>query len=362
VDRILATYRITASESESRARAEALAAEQSVEMPVSAIDDDRVLGETVATVESIRPHAGYFDVTLGIASSTTGAEASQLANMLFGNCSLQPEVQLIDVEFPAGYEKAFPGPRFGIEGIRAAAGVQGRALTCTALKPQGSTVEHLAKLARTFALSGIDVIKDDHGIADQAPHPFAQRVPAVQKAIDEANRETGGRTIYAPTFSGSSAALAAQASVAHDNGVKMALVAPMLVGLPAFVELRKSIDIPVMAHPAFAGAVRIAAPVLLGTLFRMLGADATIFPNHGGRFSYSRETCLAIAKNARAPWNGLKAVLPVPAGGMTVERVGEMLSGYGPDTMLLIGGGLLSAKDRLLDRSREFVRAVRGTA
>ncbi|MFZ3322963.1 MAG: RuBisCO large subunit C-terminal-like domain-containing protein [Usitatibacter sp.] len=362
MDRILATYRITASESESRVRAEALAAEQSVEMPLSAIGDERVRRETAATVESIRPHSDYFDVTLGIAPLTTGAEASQLANMLFGNCSLQPEIELIDVEFPQGYEKAFPGPRFGVEGIRSVTGVQGRALTCTALKPQGSTVVHLAELARTFALSGIDVIKDDHGIADQAPHPFAARVPAVQEAIDAANRESGGRTIYAPTFSGGGSALAAQASVAREHGVKMALVAPMLVGLPAFVELRTMLDIPVMAHPAFGGAARIAAPVLLGTLYRMLGADATIFPNHGGRFSYSRETCMAIAKNARAPWNGLRPVLPVPAGGMTLERVGEMLSGYGPDTMLLIGGGLLSAKEHLLERSREFVRAVRGTA
>ena len=54
--------------------------------------------------------------------------------------------------------------------------------------------------------------------------------------------------------------------------------------------------------------------------------------------------------------------LPVPAGGMTVERVPEMVAGYGNDTMLLIGGGLLSAKDRLLERSREFVAAVRGNA
>ena len=360
--RILATYRITASESESRVRAEALAAEQSVEMPVNAIFDDRVLAGVVARVESIQPHAGFFDVTLGIAASTTGDEASQLANMLFGNCSLQPEVELIDVVFPDGYEKSFPGPRFGIEGIRALTGVQGRALTCTALKPQGSTVEHLAKLARTFALAGIDVVKDDHGIANQAAHPFDQRVPAVQKAIDAANSETGGNTVYAPTFSGGARALAAQVTVARDHGVKMALVAPMLVGLPGFVELRSELAIPMMAHPAFAGASRIAAPVLLGTLFRMLGADATIFPNHGGRFSYSRETCMAIARNARASWSAVKPSLPVPAGGMTVERVAEMVSGYGPDTMLLIGGGLLSARERLLDRSREFVRAVRGTA
>jgi len=360
MDRILATYRITAGESESRVRAEALAAEQSVEMPVTAIDDPRVLTDILAQVKAIRPHAGDFEVVLAIATETTGGEASQLANMLFGNCSLQPEVELIDVELPQGYEKTFPGPRFGIDGIRKLAGVTGRALTCTALKPQGTPVEKLAQLARTFALAGIDVIKDDHGIANQSYGPFAQRVPAVQKAITAANRETGGRTLYAPTFSGGPRALGEQTRIAKDSGVQMALVAPMLVGLPAFVELQVDLDLPVMAHPAFAGAGRIAPPLLLGKLFRLLGADATIFPNHGGRFSYSKATCLAIADAARKPWLGVRPALPVPAGGMTVERVPEMLAGYGADTMLLIGGGLLSAKGKLLEKSREFVAAVRG--
>ena len=360
MERILATYRITASESESRVRAEALATEQSVEMPLQAIGDDRVLKEIVASVESIRPHAGYFDVVLGIAPSTTGPEPSQLMNMLFGNCSLQPEVELIDVRFPPGYEKHFPGPRFGLEGIRAATGVQRRALTCTALKPQGSSVEHFAHIARTFALAGVDVIKDDHGIADQGDHPFARRVPAVQRAIAQANRETGGNTIYAPTFSGGHGALAQQASIALHEGVKLALAAPMLIGIPAFIELQSTLGVPLMAHPAFAGAARIAPPVLLGTLFRLFGADAVIFPNHGGRFSYSRETCLEIARRAREPWGAVRATLPVPAGGMSVERVGEMIAGYGVDTMLLIGGGLLSARERLAEKSREFIRAVRG--
>jgi len=358
--RILATYRIAASESASRARAEALAAEQSVEMPLSAIPDERILGEVVATVESIKPHADEFDVVLGIAASTTGHEASQLMNMLFGNCSLQPEVELVDVVFPPGYEESFRGPRFGIAGIRAAAGVASGPLTCTALKPQGSSPAQLAALARTFALAGIDVIKDDHGIANQEAAPFAARVPAVQRAIAQANRETGGRTVYAPTFSGGARALAEQSRIARDSGVGMALVAPMLVGIPAFAELQSELGIPVMAHPAFAGAARIAAPVLLGTLFRLFGADATIFPNHGGRFTYSRATCMAIAANARAPWASLRPALPVPAGGMTVDRVDEMIEGYGPDTMLLIGGGLLTAREKLLERAREFVAKVRG--
>jgi len=139
----------------------------------------------------------------------------------------------------------------------------------------------------------------------------------------------------------------------------MALVAPMLVGIPAFVEMQVDLPLPLMAHPAFAGGARIAPPVLMGRLFRLFGADATIFPNYSGRFGYSRETCLAIARAAREPWQEVRAAMPVPAGGMLVDRVDEMVSDFGPNTMLLIGGGLLSAGDKLLERSREFVRKVR---
>ena len=358
MSRILATYRLRAPAAGIEARAAALAVEQSVEMPLEAIGDARVLEDIVARVEAIRAAGDAHEVVLGIAPATTGGEASQLMNMLFGNCSLQSEVELLDVELPEETQRAFAGPRFGIDGLRELTGARGRPLTCSALKPQGAPIEHLAHLARTFALAGIDVIKDDHGIANQAYGPFEARVPAVQRAVDAANRETGGRTAYAPTFSGGPRALEAQVRIAKDCGVRAALVAPMLVGIPVFIELQAMLGVPVLAHPAFAGADRIAPPLLLGALFRLFGADATIFPNHGGRFSYSRDTCLAIAREARAPRPGLRATLPVPAGGMSVERVPEMLADYGRDVMLLVGGGLLSARERLLERTREFVAAA----
>ena len=43
-----------------------------------------------------------------------------------------------------------------------------------------------------------------------------------------------------------------------------------------------------MAHPALAGVARIAPALLIGKLFRLFGADLPVFPNHGGRFGYSR--------------------------------------------------------------------------
>jgi ribulose-bisphosphate carboxylase large chain len=51
--------------------------------------------------------------------------------------------------------------------------------------------------------------------------------------------------------------------------------------------------------------------------------------------------------------------VPVPAGGMTTERVGEMLDFYGPDVMLLIGGALLEAGGRLREATEAFVDEVK---
>lgn len=358
--RLLVTYHIDAAADAIEARAEALACEQSIEMPLAAIPNEFVRGEVVARVGDITPLApGRHAVTLEIASETTGHETAQLMNMLFGNCSLQEDVTLEWVEFPAGYAASFPGPRVGLEGLRARLAAPTRALTMTALKPQGLAPAALAALCGTFASAGIDLIKDDHGLANQRYAPFAARVVACQRAVREANAASGGCSLYAPAVGGGPLQLTEQVRIAREEGVEAVLVCPMLVGLPAFTELAAATtDLALIAHPALAGASRIAPPLLLGRLFRLFGADATVFPNHGGRFSYSPATCAALATAAREPWAGLGSCVPVPAGGMSVERVPEMLDFYGPDTFLLIGGSLLAAGSALGARSREFVAAV----
>ena len=279
--------------------------------------------------------------------------------MLFGNTSLHDDVSLVDVEVPPDFAARLGGPRFGIAGIRDITGVQGRPLTCTALKPQGLAPAQYAELASTFAQSGIDVIKDDHGLADQSSAPFAARVREVQRAVDEANRTSGMHCLYAPSLSGHYGQMRDQLRQARDCGVRMLLIAPILCGVATLAALARDANTPIIAHPAMAGAARIAPPLLLAKLFRLFGADATIFPNSGGRFSYTAETCDAIVDRARARWHDLAPMLPAPAGGMPVERVPDMRARFGDDVMLLIGGSLLIAGDQLLARCREFVSAVK---
>lgn len=353
---VYATYRLHVSAQRASERALQLALEQSIEMPLEAVTDARVRAEVVAHVESVQEQPdGSHLARLALSTQTIADDPGQLMNMLFGNCSLQADVELVDVDIPAALAQALGGPSHGVEGLRARTGVQGRPLTCSALKPIGSTPAALAALCRSFAQVGIDLIKDDHGWADQASAPFAQRVQACQRALGEVKE---AHTLYAPSLYGHYGQMREQVLLARAAGVQAVLIAPMVCGVATFVALKREFnDMVFLAHPSLSGG-RIAPEVLLGKLFRLFGADVVVFPNHGGRFAFSREACLRIAAYNTQPWHGLKSALPTPAGGMSVERVPDMLRDYGRDCMLLVGGGLLIAREQLEARSRAFVEAV----
>lgn len=356
--RLTVTYRVRCDARDIEARAQAIAVEQSVEMPLSAIEDRAILDDIVGKVEDIRTIANaHHEVRIGLSCATLGTDAGQLINILFGNTSLQEDVTLWDVEFPAEIVRRFGCPHIGLAGLREWARATGRALTCSALKPQGLSPARLAELAVRFARGGIDYIKDDHGLADQAYSPFAARCEAVMNAL----RAEGLAARYVPSLSGDLDALRTQMSVAREHGIDTVMVQPMIMGLSNFAKLAgENPGIAFFAHPTLAGAARIAPPLLYGKIFRMLGADALVFPNHGGRFGYTPQTCRQIAETALAGWHDAKSAVPVPAGGMTTERVDEMLDFYGSEVMLLIGGALLEARERLTEATAAFVEKVKG--
>ncbi len=91
--------------------------------------------------------------------------------------------------------------------------------------------------------------------------------------------------------------------------------------------------VPVIAHPSFGGLGRILPELIFGKIFPLYGADATIFANFGGRFSYSRETCRRLADALRRPvLPDLPTTLPMPAGGIKYQNVGDVLAFYGIPT------------------------------
>ncbi len=355
-----AVFRVRSEAARIDARALTIAVEQSVEMPVGAIDDPAILQDIVGAVDSVAElGGGLFEVRIGLSVATVEDDAGQLLNMAFGNTSLHDDVVLHDVVLPAAMQAAFGGPNHGLDGMRARVGAMGRALTASALKPQGLGPDRLAELAERFALGGLDYIKDDHGIANQAYAPFAARVPAIAAAVRRAVQSTGHPTRYLPSLSGGVDQMHRQVRLAVAEGLDTMLIAPMLSGVASLQSLvRAWPGVAFVAHPTLGGAARIAPELLFGKLFRLFGADASIFPNFGGRFGYSQATCRKLAANATGPSPHLRAAVPVPAGGMTTERVPEILDFFGTDVMLLLGGSLLEARERITEATAAFTQAV----
>jgi ribulose-bisphosphate carboxylase large chain len=359
------TYLVRSRAADIVARAEALVVEQTVELPRAvAARDAWVAANMLGCVEEIAAAGdALYRVTIAQPLATTALDPAQLLDVLFGNSSLQPDVVLADVDLPDAAFDWLPGPRAGIVGLWALAGAAARPLLAVALKPMGLGAARLAALCGTFARAGIDVVKDDHGLADHSFCPFEARIEACLRAVDDASRETGRRALYVPNLIGTPDRVMRQLAFARDAGVSAVMISPMLLGLPLLHQLASLPDgLPVIAHPAFGGVLRVGEAALFGKLFRWYGADAAIFPHAGGRFSYSLETCAAVAAALRAPHPRVRPAFPVPAGGIKVERVAELVEFYGPDCILLIGAGLYESGEALFERTRELVECVARTA
>jgi ribulose-bisphosphate carboxylase large chain len=227
----------------------------------------------------------------------------------------------------------------------------------------GLEPDQLASLCLTFARAGVDIVKDDHGLADHSFAPFEARVEACVRAVEEAARETGRRTLYVPNLIGSPGRVASQLAFARGAGARAVMISPMLMGLPLLHDMATAANgLPIVAHPSFGGVLRVREAALFGKVFRWYGADAVIFPHTGGRFSYSEETCRALAEALRAPHARAKPAFPMPGGGIAADRVADLLTFYGRDCILVMGSGLYEARDALFERTRAVVEQVARTS
>ena len=364
-ERIRVAYDLTGPVDEAPERVAAICVEQTIEFPADLIADDGIRGEIIGRIESIEavgPELSHAEVSYAV--ETTGGELPQLLNVLFGNTSLLRDVKLTDVSIPESLALALGGPRFGIDGLREMFDAPERPLLSTALKPMGIAPDRLADQAFELAAGGIDMIKDDHSLANQPFAGFEERVRACADAVRRANEATGGRSIYMPSINAPHRLLEERVRIALDAGAGGLLILPGITGFDHMRDLavRDDIGVPIMGHPAFLGSFvssptgGIAHDVMYGTLMRYAGADLTIFPNYGGRFSFSEAECASIADASHRPVAGFRPIFPTPGGGMTMSRIGEIVEFYGNDVALLIGGDL--HRGRSLRSSAEAFRSA----
>ena len=343
-ERIIVTYQYFGSDP--KAIADHIRTEQTIEFPFD-LAPNWIQEEIVGQIESITEQGSNTLIRISYSPDVVAGEFTQLLNVLWGNASLIPGLKVVDVSLPDVLTKYFPGPRFGVAGLRSLFKIQSRPLLTTALKPMGSSVAELADMGRTLTQAGFDIIKDDHSLANQPWATWRDRVEILSAVINEASEISGKKTIYCPSLNLPHDQIVDAAYFAKEKGAGALLVLPGITGFDSMRKLATTEDIalPIQAHPSFLGSYvmnpqqGLSHGLLFGTLMRLAGADISIFPNAGGRFSFSEIHCEEIVNACRAPMQA-KTIWPAPAGGMTIDRIPQMVQMYGSDIGLLIGGAL----------------------
>lgn len=366
-ERFLVEYLITGDEREAYSKVQDICVEQTVEFPIELILDNWIKQEVVGRIERFEPiKASLFQAVVSYAVETTAYELTQLLNVIYGNISLKPGILVNKIELSPQLLDSFRGPRFGRSGLREVLGVKGRPLLFTAIKPMGLSATELGKLAYRFACGGIDIIKDDHGLTNQPFAVFVDRVKSCARAVEKANQENGSNSIYVANITGPSDEVAARARLAKQLGARGLLVAPALVGFDTMRLIAEddTIALPIFSHPAFMGSYTasgnqgISHFALYGQITRLAGADATIYPNFGGRFSFSQQICESIVQGTSVPMGNIKSIFPSPGGGLTLELIPELLKVYGQEVIFLMGGGLVKRSPDIEQNCQYFKQMI----
>lgn len=291
-------------------------------------------------------------------------QLAQLFNLLYGNASMYRGVRLLELDLAPGLPDHWPGPRYGAQGLRGLTGVYGRPLLATAVKPRGVAVSALAAMAGGFARGGGDIVKDDQNLVHATFDEFRTHVDACATAVERANAETGGHCLYLPHLAGPDEALERRAEFVRQRGLAGVLMCPLVTGLDRARMLAERYQFLFMAHPALSGAYTngtregIAHRVLLGTLFRLAGADISVFTAPGGRFDVSAEDCAGIAEALRAPLGSVAPALPSPGGGLQTGQIESLSRAYGTEAVWLLGGALRGAPGGIEAGTRALLKAM----
>ncbi|NJD69460.1 MAG: 2,3-diketo-5-methylthiopentyl-1-phosphate enolase [Candidatus Methylomirabilota bacterium] len=345
-DYVIATYRLAEGGDWTR-KAETIALGMTVgSWPHLPADRLAALQRHVGRVVSV--DASLIRIAYPLANLTPDLPA--LLTATFGKLSMDGKIRLLDLTLPPDFAAAFPGPKLGVEGVREKLGVRDRPLLMSIFKScVGLTLAELAEGFFRQALGGVDLIKDDEILFNDADAPFEQRLEACLRAAERARRETGQPVLYAINLTGPVHRLPEKARRAVRLGANALLINVLPYGFDVLQRLAEDpeITVPLVAHPALAGALYpsheygIAAPLLLGTLMRLAGADLVLFPSPYGGMALDRSVALDLARRLRDTTSlPCRPALPVPSAGIHPGLVPHMMDDFGPDVVINAGGSI----------------------
>ncbi|KMN44016.1 MULTISPECIES: 2,3-diketo-5-methylthiopentyl-1-phosphate enolase [Bacillus] len=288
----------------------------------------------------------------------------------FGKLSLDGEIKLIDLTFSDELKKQFPGPKFGIDGIRNLLQVQDRPLLMSIFKGMiGRNIGYLKTQLRDQAIGGIDIVKDDEILFENSLTPLTKRIECGKEVLQSVYETYGHKTLYAVNLTGRTYDLKENAKRAVVAGADILLFNVFSYGLDVLQSLVEDdeIPIPIMAHPAVSGAYAssklygFSSPLLLGKLLRYAGADFSLFPSPYGSVALEKEEALLITKKLTEEDTFFKQSFPVPSAGIHPGFVPFILRDFGKDVVINAGGGIHGHPNGAQGGGKAFRAAIEAT-
>ncbi|MEZ5650385.1 MAG: ribulose-bisphosphate carboxylase large subunit family protein [Burkholderiaceae bacterium] len=295
-------------------------------------------------------------VSLSWPIENMGASLPNLLATVAGNLFELKEfsgLRLLDVDLPVAFAEAYRGPAFGIEGTRALAGVAHGPLIGTIIKPSvGLSVQATADIVRELIDGGIDFIKDDELQANGPHNPFAERVGAVMRIVDEHAQRTGKKVMVAFNITGDLDEMRRHHDMVAAAGGSCVMVTLNSVGLPALAALREVAQLPIHGHRAgwglFSRSPHIGIDYVAWQKFwRLAGADHLHVNGIRNKFSEPDASVITSARACQrpmfaAPTNDCR-VMPVFSSGQSAEQAADTYDALGnTDLIYCCGGGIMA--------------------
>jgi len=291
------------------------------------------------------------EIEIAFPVDSVGSNIPTLLSTIAGNLFELGEVtglRLLDIEMSDEHAARFAGPKFGVAGTRELAGVHGRAMVGTIIKPSiGLTPEQTASIVDSLCTAGIDFVKDDELLADPAFAPFEARLNAVMPVLHRHADRLGRMPMYAINISGTIDEMRRRHDAVVSAGGTCVMVCANWVGHAAVQHLRSYTEVPIHGHRNGWGALTRHpglgfAFAAYQKIWRLVGLDHLHVNGPRGKFWEPDDSVMASARACLGEFAGVRPIMPVFSSGQWAGQAPDIYSQVGSaDVMHLAGGGIL---------------------
>ena len=285
------------------------------------------------------------EITLAFPVAGFGDNLTHLWSVVYGELPRHGTLsafQILDIRFPDEVLGRFPGPAFGVQGLREQMDVFNRPIFARSTQPPVAlSSDSMAEIAAEVLYGGFDFIKDDELTLNDPLSPFEERIPHMVKRLAEVSEECNEKKLFFANIIDSPLKSIERMAFAEAAGVDGIVVATGMQGIEFIREVRARCRVPILAHNAGIDMQtrhpRFGVDYALSIkLDRLCGGDLAMLPGaaltDGGDDGQLRR-CLDACLGKLGPH---KPVLPILAGGKTSEALGDYCDALGTADFMLI--------------------------